>query len=188
MILCYFTLSRSRPEHYPLLLEIKTHNVQLASTFKFLKAWSLHKGCKELIVDSWGIVGCPMYVLSSKLKNLKVKLKRWNKDVFGNIHSAVIEAENMLKEVQDQIQLQGHKLDETLHKQDIIWQEKARVNWHLNGDRNSKYFHRVTKIKNKTKIISNIRNNDEILSNPLRLSEHIIAYYKNLFVSSNSFL
>jgi hypothetical protein len=56
----------------------------------------------------------------------------------------------------------------------------------LNGDRNSEYLNRVTKIKNKTKIISNIRNNDEIISDPLRISEHIVSYYKNLFFSSNN--
>ena len=46
-------------------------------------------------------------------------------------------------------------------------------------------FHRVTKIKNKTKIISNIRNNDEIISDPMRMTEHIVSYYKSLFFSSN---
>ena len=46
-------------------------------------------------------------------------------------------------------------------------------------------FHRVTKIKNKTKIISNIRNNDEIISDPRRMTEHIVSYYKSLFFSSN---
>jgi hypothetical protein len=49
-----------------------------------------------------------MYVLSSKLKNLKQKLKNWNMEFFGNIHSAVSESEKGLKDVQDQIQIQGH--------------------------------------------------------------------------------
>lgn len=60
-----------------------------------------------------------MYVLSSKLKNLKEKLKIWNKDVFGNIHNAVTEAENMLHEVQDQIKIQGHN--------DCLMQEEKKA-------------------------------------------------------------
>lgn len=59
-----------------------------------------------------------MYVLSSKLKNLKEKLKIWNKDVFGNIYNAVTEAENMLHEVQDQIKIQGHN--------DCLMQERRK--------------------------------------------------------------
>lgn len=139
-----------------------------------------------------------LFVLSSKLKILKDKLKIWNKEVFGNIHSYVNEAEKKLEKVQEQIQQQGHnvvvvleekkaqtKSEEALHRQEIYWQEKARVGWHLNGDRKSKYFHRVTKLKNKTKIISNIRHNDEIISEPLRIADHIVSYYKILFVSTN---
>ena len=194
------TLVRSKSDHYPLLLEIKTDDTNFVSSFKFLKAWTLHTDCKEIITNTWEIpvVGCPMYILSSKLKALKEKLKIWNKEVFGNIHCFVKEAEDKLKVVQDLIHLNGHtdvlmqeekkaqtSLDEALHRQETFWQEKARVGWHLNGDRNTKYFHRVTKIKNKTKIISNIRNNDEIISDPMRMTEHIVSYYKSLFFSSN---
>lgn len=47
---------------------------------------------------------------------------------------------------------------------------------------------KVTKIKNKTKIISSIRNNEEIISEPHRLLEHVVNYCNNLFVSTNTFL
>jgi hypothetical protein len=55
----------------------------------------------------------------------------------------------------------------------------------LNGDRNTKYFHRLTKIKNKTKIISSLRHEDEIITEPNRISEHIVDYYNKLFFSPN---
>lgn len=142
-----------------------------------------------------------MYVLTSKLKNLKVRLKRWNKNVFGNVNSSVTEAEQTLQIIQSQIHTHGHTdelmadekkaqttLIEALHRQEVFWQEKARVSWYLNGDRNTKYFHRVTKIKNKTKVIANIRHNDEIISDPQRISQHVVSYYNNLFFSLNTFL
>lgn len=49
-----------------------------------------------------------MYILSTKLKNLKNKLKVWNIQVFGNVHSLVTEAESKLLDIQNQIQLIGH--------------------------------------------------------------------------------
>ena len=58
----------------------------------------------------------------------------------------------------------------------------------MDGDRNSSYFHRLTKIKNKTKMITTIRNEDEIISDPQRISNHIVNYYKCLFSSSNTVL
>jgi len=57
----------------------------------------------------------------------------------------------------------------------------------LNGDRNTKFFHQVTKIKNKTKVISSLRNDEEIITDPNIISNHIVNYYNNLF-STNPFL
>jgi len=76
-------------------------------------------------------------------------------------------------------------LDEALLKQETLCQEKAKIRWHVNGDRNTCYFHRVTKIKNKTKVISSIRNDEDIITDPVRISEHVVNYYKILFFSSN---
>ena len=57
------------------------------------------------------------------------------------------------------------KLDDVdnIHKQDVFWQERPTIRWHIQGDRNSRFFHRMTKIKNKTKLISSIRNDDMIM-------------------------
>jgi len=81
-----------------------------------------------------------MHILKSKLKNLKNKLKVWNKQVFGNVHSFVIEAEQNLSNIQNQIHTTGHTdellnqermvhitLDQALTRQNIFWQEKSRV-------------------------------------------------------------
>jgi hypothetical protein len=158
--------------------------------------WTLHKDCKEFIKDSWNvrINGCPMYTLNAKLKILKNKLKKWNIEVYGNVHAYVDDAEKKLANIQNQINLTGHtdalmndeknaqmSLDEALNRQEVFWKEKARIRWHMDGDRNSKYFHRVTKIKNKTKMISSIRNEEEIITNPQRIADHFVDYFSNLF-------
>jgi len=102
-----------------------------------------------------------------------------------------------LSNIQNQIQLNGHSdhlmneekkaqtnLEDALNKHETFWQEKSKLRWHVDGDRNTKYFHRVTTIKIKTKIISSIRDGEEIISDPQKISEHIVDYYKNLFFSS----
>jgi hypothetical protein len=64
------TLTKTRSDHYPLLLDFNTDHTTFASSLKFLKMWTLHNGCKQLITDCWNtnVVGSPMYVLSYKLK------------------------------------------------------------------------------------------------------------------------
>jgi len=196
------TLLKHQSYHFPLLFEFKTDQLKFASSFKFQSMWTQHTGCKELIENSWkeNVVGCPMHILSTKLKILKAKLKLWNKEVFENVNDYVENAETQLKNIQHQIQTTGHTnslqnlekaahahLEDALKKQNLFWKDKARVNWHINGDINTKYFHRVTKIKNKTKLISHIRNNNEMITDPDLIAEHIVNYYKWLF-STNTVL
>lgn len=198
--LCSFiscsTLTNTTSDHYPLLFQFQSTNQTFTSNFKFLKMWTLHDDCKRLISDSWNtrVVGCPMYILCSKLKALKIKLKAWNKDIFGDIHSQVAEAEKNLADLQNHINLAGHsddlmiqeknaqcQLDDALNKQEVFWKEKARLNWHVNGDRNTKFFHRISKIKNKTKLISSLRIEEDIITDPQIISNHIVNYYQTLF-------
>ncbi|RZB80984.1 hypothetical protein D0Y65_030645 [Glycine soja] len=52
----------------------------------------------KIIEQVWGqsILSCPMFILTHKLKLLKVALKSWNKDSFGNIPDLVDRAKNEL--------------------------------------------------------------------------------------------
>ncbi|KAK2424264.1 hypothetical protein QL285_034644 [Trifolium repens] len=193
-------LTKLRSDHFPLLFNFQFTNTSHVSQFKFLKMWSLHPDCSGLISDCWNtvVLGCPMHVLSQKLKILKSKLKCWNKDCFGNIHDLVHNAEINLQQIQLQIQVNGHSdellleenlasaiFEDALNKQEVFWQEKARLNWHLKGDRNTKYFHRLAKIKTSTKLINSLQHGETVLTEKDQISEHIVNYYKNLFCTNS---
>jgi hypothetical protein len=75
-------------------------------------------------------------------------------------------------------------LEEALCRQEAFWQEKAKLNWHLEGDRNTKYFHRLAKIKSSTKAITSLQDGELVLTEQNQISEHIVNYYKNLFCSN----
>ncbi|MCH80720.1 DUF4283 domain protein, partial [Trifolium medium] len=144
------------------------------------------------------VVGCPMFILSQKLKMLKDKLRIWNKDSFGNVQNMVRQAEIKLQVIQDRIDGSGHSellmkmeknaqmdLNNALNIEEMFWLEKSRVKWHLDGDRNTAYFHRMAKIKSTTKTINAIRDGDIVLTEPTEIANHIVNYYQNLFSSNN---
>jgi hypothetical protein len=54
----------------------------------------------------------------------------------------------------------------------------------LEGDRNTKYFHKLAKIKTSTKIINSLQDGETVITNQEQISEHVVNYYKNL-VSTN---
>ncbi|MCH79620.1 RNA-directed DNA polymerase (Reverse transcriptase), partial [Trifolium medium] len=133
------SLIKHKSDHFPLVLEFQLTTSSFASHFKFLRMWSLHLDCRNIIFDCWNteIIGCPMFILSKKLKILKDKLKIWNTESFGNVHALVNNAEHKLQHIQEQIQQNGHsdtlladeklasnEYEEALNKQEAFWQEK----------------------------------------------------------------
>jgi len=54
------------------------------------------------------------------------------------------------------------------------------VKWNLEGDRKTAYFHRVTKIKNTTKLITSIKDGENTITNPIIISNHVVNFYKSL--------
>jgi hypothetical protein len=114
------TLTRHKSDHFPILLEFKTSSISKATPFRFMKMWLLHDDCKRIVNETWNetVVGTPMFVLSQKLKALKLKLKDWNHNIFGNVHVIVKEAENKLAEIQELLDIQGIN-DDLLEQQKI---------------------------------------------------------------------
>jgi len=47
------TLVRHRSDHSPLLLDFNLTRLSFGSQFKFLKMWSLHEDCSNLVENSW---------------------------------------------------------------------------------------------------------------------------------------
>ncbi|KAH9312169.1 hypothetical protein KI387_027204, partial [Taxus chinensis] len=63
-----------------------------------------HPSIEEEIRLSWKVVkGKPMFKLVEKLKNVKARLKVWNKETFGNIFAHKTEISEVLKKLEDDI-------------------------------------------------------------------------------------
>lgn len=58
--------------------------------------WCLHSDFQKIIADVWAkpVYASPLYALHSKLKAVKIKLKDWNINAFGNIFQRVADAED----------------------------------------------------------------------------------------------
>ncbi|XP_028110225.1 uncharacterized protein LOC114308763 [Camellia sinensis] len=60
--------------------------------FRFLNVWILHQQFQLVVKKSWeevGVSGWASFVIQAKIRNLRLALKRWNVEVFGNVHLAL---------------------------------------------------------------------------------------------------
>jgi hypothetical protein len=117
--------------------------------------------------------------------------------VFGDINKEVGNAFAKLDMIQQCIStdgctetvLQENKakidLEKALVIEEAFWHEKFGVKWHCQGDRNTTFFHRTTKIKQAYKKITSLRVDNGVFTNPDLISSHAVNHFTTVFSSSN---
>ena len=81
-------LLRLTSNHFPVLLEGRGTKSRGPRPFRFENMWLKADNFMSLIRDWWQnskVTGSSSFILVEKLKALKIKLKRWNKEVFGRV-------------------------------------------------------------------------------------------------------
>ncbi|XP_019429755.1 PREDICTED: uncharacterized protein LOC109337271 [Lupinus angustifolius] len=194
------TLPRISSDHHPILLNSDSGQSGVQAQFKFQKMWLHHPNCAKVVVEIWkqDIFGCKMSILTQKLNLLRNKLKVWNVEVFGMVQHKVKLALEAVDSIQANIALHGpndHNLEadrdaqqsllQALTIEEEFWRQKSRINWHNSGDRNTSFFHRVTKIRNSTKSLSVLRSGGCLITDQTEIENLVLNYFQNLFAAPN---
>ena len=149
--------------------------------FRFENMWFKVEGFKDLIRNWWRgieVSGSASFRLFAKLKELKQKLKVWNREVFGNLEC---NKEAALQQVEYWDRVEGERsliVEELACKkeakegyakwvdlEETHWRQVSRELWLKVGDRNTGYFHRMASAHRRVNYM------DRIKINGLRLTE-----------------
>ncbi|PKA50374.1 hypothetical protein AXF42_Ash013463 [Apostasia shenzhenica] len=127
-------------------------NQQRRSRFRFEPMWLRDPSCSKVVESSWRTAFKPQdrTNLLGNLAAVGKALSNWNRESFGHIQNAIqktqksLEHTNKLPISQDRLKekmaLQS-QLNELLEREEILWKQRARVDWLKHGDRNTAYFH-----------------------------------------------
>lgn len=134
-----------------------------------------------------------------KLKSLKHAFRKWNREVFGNIHHNVAQARETLDSIQQDICLNGYSeglhslelnaqvnLQQALAFEEDNWKDKSRIKWYQSGDRNTTFFYKAARVRNVTKQLSVLEVADSVLSCNAEIESHILSFFTDLYASNNS--
>eukprot|EP00253_Pinus_taeda_P029130 PITA_29130 len=137
-------------DHWPIRLEIDIKKIQGKRPFRFEAFWLRDPDFIKKVEDWWGKCTsqgrCRMHTFQLKLKELKGKIKKWNKEEFGNILEDKQKLEEEMADIQQKIILEGRteesinkegvilgKLEERQKQEEILWRQKSRIKWLRGG-------------------------------------------------------
>nr|GEV32311.1 RNA-directed DNA polymerase, eukaryota [Tanacetum cinerariifolium] len=161
--LAVICLDRRLSDHRPILLREST--VDYGPTpFRVFHSWFTKDGFDNLIADTWNNLSImetnKISLLRKKFQALKVRIKNWSRD---EMHKA--SAISMIS------------ISGTL----LILAQKAKIQWAIECDENSKYFHGIINKKWSQLAIRGILVDGEWIEDPPKVKNGFLKHFSNRF-------
>ncbi|XP_028775405.1 uncharacterized protein LOC114732274 [Neltuma alba] len=182
-----------KSDHRPLLLQL--HCLQTSRRtqrpFRFLAPWVLHEQFDEFVKNAWN-TSLPWKETVREFTDVCVT---WNVQVFGSVTTRKkrlirrlngimrAEAQYGLTENLEVLQQQlWRELNDVLLQESLLWAQKARCEWHINGDKNTRFFHMRANGRRKRNFVGAIKDaSGEWVYNVEKIKSLATEFFSTLF-------
>ncbi|KAL7229687.1 hypothetical protein ACSBR2_008237 [Camellia fascicularis] len=166
--------------------------------FRFINAWVLHPQFISVVKKAWEetmVSGWAGYRIFAKLKAVKVSLKQWNLEVFGDINHKLKASKEKLHKLDLVVEIRDLDDDELgrrmEHRREVLkwrkrnewlWLQKSRVSWTLKGDKKSKFFHSIASCRQNNNSLNSLTVNAIMIEDPVKIKKEVFRHFKCLFL------
>ncbi|KAJ9689707.1 hypothetical protein PVL29_012417 [Vitis rotundifolia] len=187
-------LSRPTSDHFPILL--KGGGISRGpSPFRFENMWLKVDGFKDLLWEWWqggARVGRASFRMAAKLKEMKEKIKVWNRDVFGRVEvnksSALrqiefwdrVESGRDLSERETELKNEAKEnFKKWVLLEEAHWRQVSRELWLKEGDKNTGFFHKMASTHWRNNFLDRIKINGVELVEEQEVREGIVKAFQH---------
>ena len=188
-------LTRCHSDHCPVLLElqptVRNHRVR---PFKFQRFWLSDVSFPKVVENVWGRIPG----LTEAIDTFQHEATVWNKLHFGNIFAKKRKIMARLNGIQRAVAVRPlsslldlenkllKELDVVLGQEQELWALKSRINWMVQGDRTTAFFHVSTLVRRKRNQILAIKNGvGEWLYAEAEVMDYIRKGFIDIYTSSS---
>ncbi|XP_022558258.1 uncharacterized protein LOC111206163 [Brassica napus] len=181
-------------DHRPILADILIKPTRRSKKFKFDKRWLDNEELRQVILEGWKSPDLPPNVsIMEHISSCRRALCEWRRQ--NNVNSAKL-VEELKEKVEglyaddnattEEIAAALKELSYALKAEEMFWKQKSRVFWLREGDRNTKFFHALTKQRRaRNKITQLLDENGNIVEDEEGLVAIATSYFRQNFESSN---
>ena len=165
------------------------------SPFRFYDHWLLEEGFDKLVSEAW--VKENSVCAWSKLRNLKNVIKEWKKSKLNTLDDrinmvekdlAIIDArwtEGVVTNEDKQSKaLLTSQLWKLFRMKEMQWKQKSRLNWLKCGDKNTRFFHTIAKIRKRNNNVEKLMHKDRLVTDKQEIQKLIFNHFSDHFSSS----
>lgn len=147
----HFSMSNSN--HCMLVLALKCSQPRkpMKKMFIFEAMWTREDGCREVIELASDPLSCDSRTtIMDKLKHWHDQLQSWNWIVFGHVNKVLKQKQSKLQQLEatkcgnekaEEIRKLRAEINESLLREEIMWNQRSRALWTKWGDQNTRFFH-----------------------------------------------
>ncbi|XP_048605708.1 uncharacterized protein LOC106424118 [Brassica napus] len=181
-------------DHRPILADILIKPMRRSKKFKFDKRWLDNEELRQVILEGWKSPDLPPNAtIMEHISSCRKALSEWRKQ--HNVNSAKL-VEDLKEKMEglyadnnaptEEIAAALKELSDALKAEEMFWKQKSRVFWLREGDRNTKFFHALTKQRRaRNKITQLLDENGNIVEDEEGLVAIATSYFRHIFESSN---
>ncbi|KAF5480776.1 hypothetical protein F2P56_001492, partial [Juglans regia] len=192
-------LPKTTSDHAPMVIEFKLDPSSYGpSPFRFQQMWVDHPQFLPCVKQAWSATfdGHGLSKLAFKLKITKVALREWNKQNFGHTNMHIISLEKQIEELEKKLQqnwddsterdliVASADLDNWLCREDTRLAQMAKLKWHMEGDRNTKFFHACLANKRCKKVMYMRSSNGMVFNSPEGIHQGAVDYFSSFLQGS----
>ena len=130
-----------------------------------------------------------------ELSNVRKEVLSQNKKVFGRVECEIKLKQAQLQNIQNSInsvkdvrkeKATREELEVLLNREELLWAQKARSDWTLLGDRNTRFFQIVVKQRKVRSIILHLKDRDgNLIKTPKDIENILVNHFKLSYVAAS---